>query len=86
MPFIQMDKKGKKEANKILNEISIGGGTNLWDGLEKSIEHIAQQESLFKEENFFSLILTDGEPNQNRKTQYKKKKQYIKFSLQNSLL
>lgn len=65
LPFEKMNENGKKKALEALENIEINGGTNLWDGLKVTIEEVIKQETLSKDENFFSLILTDGEPNQN---------------------
>lgn len=63
LPLMAMDEKGKREAIKILSGVHPGGGTNLWAGLDMTLEAIEGINDY--DQNLFTLLLTDGEPNVN---------------------
>jgi hypothetical protein len=64
MALLDMDANGKKQAMRILDGIRIEGQTNLWDGLNTSLN---EMDSILKDNNTnaFTLLLSDGEPNVN---------------------
>lgn len=63
---INMDQKGKKLAFDTLEHISVGGNTNLWNGIELSLQEFEQQQKIMNNyDNIFTMVLTDGEPNIN---------------------
>jgi Mg-chelatase subunit ChlD len=64
MPLMPMDATGKRNALKQVDSINSQGSTNLWDGLKMTLDEL---KNLTKDNNtnVFSVVLTDGEPNQN---------------------
>ena len=61
--LIPMDASGKERANKLLEELQPGGMTNLWDGLHKGMEVLANRNISTMRVGASILLLTDGEPN-----------------------
>lgn len=59
----QMTDIGKTQAKQILNSISTGGSTNIWDGLRQSLNVV--KEITDSNVNISVMLLTDGEPNIN---------------------
>jgi len=57
-----MDAQGKKEAFRSIKNMSAGGSTNLWSGLNMSMDELNKLDDSV---NKFGLLLTDGEPNIN---------------------
>lgn len=62
LPLTNMDENGKRIALTALNSISPGGMTNLWDGLDISLQ---EMDNISNDSNSFTLLFTDGEPNVN---------------------
>lgn len=65
---------GKQRANKIIDEFSTGGCTNIWDALDKGIDQAIKEKDIIQELNKNNgdfqintslLLFTDGEPNRN---------------------
>jgi len=61
LPLTSMDEAGKKRASEILDTLTAGGGTNLWDGLHKGMEEIRTTSNPSR--GSAVLLLTDGCPN-----------------------
>lgn len=61
LPLTSMDEAGKARASEILDTLSAGGGTNLWDGLHKGLEEIRTTSNPSR--GSAVLLLTDGCPN-----------------------
>jgi len=64
LTFTNMDENGKKLATNSLNQINENGGTNLWDGLSRSMDELYDL-GVRENHNNFLVLLTDGEPNEN---------------------
>lgn len=64
MQLTNMNEHGKKSAIKSLNKVNIGGDTNLWAGLNMSMDIINNVPNDI-DTNAFLLVLTGGEPNRN---------------------
>ena len=64
LTFTNMDESGKKLATYSLNQINENGGTNLWDGLSRSMDELYDL-GVRENHNNFLVLLTDGEPNEN---------------------
>ncbi|AYV82270.1 MAG: hypothetical protein Homavirus23_1, partial [Homavirus sp.] len=63
LPLSYMDARGKGLALDTLNNIRIGGNTNLWSGIRDSVNVMKNVHD--NDVNKFALTLTDGEPNVN---------------------
>lgn len=61
--LISMDAAGKRKANEILDALTPGGMTNLWDGLHKGMEVLSNRNKSGARLGASILLLTDGEPN-----------------------
>jgi uncharacterized protein YegL len=64
--LMPMSESAKAQATSITTSLVAQGRTNIWDGLEKSMDLLASSEPLqgdFKYRNSAVLLLTDGEPN-----------------------
>jgi len=61
LPLTSMDEDGKRRASQILDTLTPGGGTNLWDGLHAGMEEIRDTSNASR--GSAVLLLTDGCPN-----------------------
>ncbi|KAK7934580.1 hypothetical protein PG985_000075 [Apiospora marii] len=60
--LVPMDEENKKEADKIIRGLRTGGGTDLWQGLEKGLGLFSPDPNPGKTPAL--MLLTDGLPNQ----------------------
>jgi len=63
LPPTFMNQQGKMIADKQISRIIANGGTNLWDGLNQSLDITESIKNISG--NKFVILLTDGEPNIN---------------------
>jgi Mg-chelatase subunit ChlD len=57
-----LNSPGKARVNRLIDELSAGGMTNLWDGLEKGLDVLNSEHSPNRR-NSAVFLLTDGVPN-----------------------
>lgn len=57
-----LNSPGKARINRLIDELSAGGMTNLWDGLEKGLDVLNSEHSPNRR-NSAVFLLTDGIPN-----------------------
>lgn len=57
-----LNSPGKARVNRLIDELSAGGMTNLWDGLEKGLDVLNSEHSPNRR-NSAVFLLTDGIPN-----------------------
>lgn len=62
LPISKMNENGKSIALDCVKNLETFGQTNLWSGLNTSVDEIEQQNN---KNNKFTLLLSDGEPNVN---------------------
>jgi hypothetical protein len=60
-PLVTINENGKNQLNNVLERITLGGNTNLYDGIIKSYSLIKSREK--KNIKSTIIIFTDGEPN-----------------------
>lgn len=59
LPLTQMDEAGKAKAEELLEKISFGSGTALWQGLYRSFEELYRHRA--EDRLGHTMLLTDGE-------------------------
>lgn len=62
LPISEMNEEGKSKALECVQKLGSYGQTNLWSGLDRSLDLMEQENN---KNNKFTLLLSDGEPNLN---------------------
>jgi Mg-chelatase subunit ChlD len=62
LPVMEMNAGGLQRANEMLDRLSPGGCTNIWDSLRLGILQVLEARKRYPNANIHLILLTDGEP------------------------